>query len=762
MQSTTAEGEPLSDGFADEVLSPDRTHVARLRIGWGGDTDFSGQYAEVPCESFSIDRQLTGDLPDVTEAIEGFSSAAMAAALLPLSVEGERRAVWWYSRYNTASPLYGLERLGAEVTADVGLVTDAGLEHIRKYTGNLRGLPVKSTSATASMSSLDYREKLRARVRLPMVVAAAYDEELQPGLSVNWILNEVLQANGVYAIPPNHEQCVFSASFLGSTWPSVGKLASSYYQDTVKRPLTFETDGPFGPALDARSEVRDLAYLIDDTYPIGPQPGQAFLAQGWVHAGEDTGTSPDVTFVFSLRPEPNSLPGSAILNILNGQLFVSGTRAPGELYALSGPAFTGDPAWHYVGVHVKYTDNDVVGTFNLDGAVSADSYVTPVGLDYGPNWGRAAFDAAPTPIVANVPKSAWQIAAMADPPAEWDDAFEPTAVIERSANEIVAITPADDQDSWDLIKDLSSTEFAAFFFDERGIFRWWPTSHWEQPETLTVVREVTAENSLVDLAYDDRIDQIRNVVRVSANPITIGAAGFIWESAEVYEIPAQSTVEIWANFEYPVWQLATDNPARGPVADRSYVQAWDADDDTGAEEFDHLIDITAFAQAAKITVTNLKTYPIWIHGEIDGTDRPPGIKLFGKAVMTATNSTVTAEQRAQYSIDQFGEQAIDIPVTRWRQTLTAVQRQAAYLGAQLSGPRPVLTDIPIVGDPRLQLGDRIRIVDAHGMALDGTYRITGIRDDYTPAGFMQTLTARLSPTPAEWDISTWDGGDSWT
>lgn len=761
MQTTSAEDAALSGGFAAEVVSPSRTPISRMRIGWGGDTDFSGDYAEVSCDSFQIERQLTGDLPDVTEIVEGYSAAALDGSLGPPSVDGLRPASWWYSRVNQDSPLYGMEPLGAAVTADIGLITDAGPEYVRKFTGTLRNLKVKSTSVTAAMSSLDYREKLGARVRLPMVVAAAFDETIQPNLSVTWIVNETLQANAVHVVPAVRDQCLWAASFLGSAWPSVGTLTESYIDTGLtagtKGPPTFTTDGPFGPALDPMGADSRLFYEFDGTSgsAIGPQPGQAFLFEGWIYAGATTGASPDSVPLFSLtRPGVGGTGNFAIIGGLTGgsiRWVTERAIGGGGGGVLIGPTITGADAWHYVGIHVQYSDNDILATFNLDGAITVDSESTAPNQDWAANW--TAVDVSE----GEIPVSAWQITSEPEPPASWGSDFTPTAVVERSTNSIVAIMPSGDQDSWSLLKELASTEFATIFFDEHGIFRWWSTTHWDLPETQTVVREITAENSLIDLTYEDSIDQIRNVVRVNATPLTVGAEQFVWSSAEVYEIPAQTTVDIWANFQNPVWQLDTAAWIGPPFPDASHVTAQDASDGSGNYVFDYTVTVTGFATAAKITVTNNSTDPIWI---VDAS-REPGIKLWGRPVTAETGSTVAAEHRATYSVEQFGEQVLDIPTTQWRQTLTGAQAQAAYLAAQLSGPRPVFTDIPIVGDPRLQLGDRIRLIDADGMAINGTYRITGIRDTIAPKSYLQSLTARLSPTPATWGTSTWSGSDSW-
>lgn len=759
MQSTTAEGEPLSEGFADEVLSPEQIPLGRLRVGWGGDTDFSGEYAEVPFTSLSISRQLTGSLPDVVETTEGFSSAALDAELPPLDVEGERKAAWWYSRFNAESPLFNLEPLGAEVTADIGLRTDAGLEYVRKFTGTLRNIKVKSTSATAAMSSLDYREKLRAQVRLPMVVGSAFDATVQPNLSVNWIVNEALRANSVYVVPPLRDQCLWAASFLGSTWPSVGTVTESHIPTGLtagtKAPPTFNTDGPFGPALDPMDEDSRLFYEFDTSAPsIGPQPGQAFLAEGWIYAGETTGVGVTAFSLFSLtRPGEGGTGNFATIGgLIGGRIRWITTRVTGGApEILTGPTITGPDAWHYIGIHVAYSDNDILATFNVDGVITADSASTAIDQDWAPDW--TAVDLSEN----QVPRSAWQITAEPEAPDSWGSDFIPTAVVERSTNTILAIMPTDDQDSWALLKDLSSTEFASIFFDEFGIFRWWSTTHWDLPETQTVVREITADNALIDIGYQDGIDQIRNVVRVHATPLTVGDPQYVWSSGEVYEVPAQSAIEIWASFEDPVWQLDTAAWLGPPFPDASHVTAQDAPDGSGNYVFDYTATITAFATAAKIAITNNSTDPIWIVG----FERAPGIKLWGRPVTTETGSTVSAVRRAPYSIAKFGEQELNVAASPWRQTMAGADSQADYLSAQLSGPRPLLTDIFAAGDARLLLGDRVRFVDREGTAIVGTYRLVGIDDSLAPAKFIQGYTARLSPTPAVWGESTWGGGDSW-
>jgi hypothetical protein len=50
--------------------------------------------------------------------------------------------------------------------------------------------------------------------------------------------------------------------------------------------------------------------------------------------------------------------------------------------------------------------------------------------------------------------------------------------------------------------------------------------------------------------------------------------------------------------------------------------------------------------------------------------------------------------------------------------------------AVLKDPHPSLSSLEIVGDPRLQLGDRVRVVDAEGLALDADFFITATAPAY--------------------------------
>ena len=69
---------------------------------------------------------------------------------------------------------------------------------------------------------------------------------------------------------------------------------------------------------------------------------------------------------------------------------------------------------------------------------------------------------------------------------------------------------------------------------------------------------------------------------------------------------------------------------------------------------------------------------------------------------------------------------MQITLPQWVQARGVASTIAYSILADTKAPAPVITDLGIVADPRLQLGDRIRIVDRDGIGLNRDYWLTGI------------------------------------
>jgi hypothetical protein len=94
------------------------------------------------------------------------------------------------------------------------------------------------------------------------------------------------------------------------------------------------------------------------------------------------------------------------------------------------------------------------------------------------------------------------------------------------------------------------------------------------------------------------------------------------------------------------------------------------------------------------------------------------------------------------------------PYRPWIQRRQTARALAEALVADLAAPHLNIADLPVIGDPRLQLGDLVRIVDRNGIALNGDYWITAIRDELSDT-YRQRICARRAPQLLRWGIGRW-------
>ena len=60
----------------------------------------------------------------------------------------------------------------------------------------------------------------------------------------------------------------------------------------------------------------------------------------------------------------------------------------------------------------------------------------------------------------------------------------------------------------------------------------------------------------------------------------------------------------------------------------------------------------------------------------------------------------------------------------------------------LADPGPAMTDVPAMGDPRLQLGDRVTIVDPDGLVMSDDCHLSAVNFSYDSGGLGMGLSLR--------------------
>lgn len=748
-----------SPEFTAAVLNTgERRPAAKLYVDWTGNGLFAAGTVEDlsdQVESITITRTLVGEVPDAVRLVQGSSSAELTAKLtVGDRTDNAKHAAWWFSRFNPASPIAAYERLGRFVRCDVAFTTTAGQQSLSRFFGVLRSLPVRSGDRTATLTALDYRALLRAQVDLPMLVAASADL-VQPGLNATWLVDYVLRRNGFRMSPAPRTGVQLSATMHGSAYPEVGSLVTAYSGTTTDpQPVSFgtryATRGATPSVVTAGGPYRlhkpaTLVYRLDRTGgDLTTNPGSRIRME--VIATRQNTTVGSRPTLGKVRSED----GTRFVQVqatTAGLIEVTMNRGDGvgvwtSAVSVAQSPTTGTGAFgrSVIAVTVEFTSAAAVSIgIQVDGVTTAPASVAFTQATPGPPLTVAElspyFDAESYQVSNEAAGSAVSTI--------------PTGVtLDVSTNELTAVVPSPAQDSWQLLQELAAAEFATAGFVEGGTFDYRTPQRWTQPAAQTPVRTLTAASALLDVGYDDGIDQVRNIIRVPVAGVSIGNVGDAWTAPEVYAIGTGTTLEVIASFDSPVVDLDTSIGTSGTIG-QSRFAANRLPSGTGTVITGGITaTVTPIsATTAKITVRNNTGYALWL-ADPQGQ---PSLILGGRKVVVDNNSSV--ERRDEPSITKFGEQPLALQSNQWRQSAAVADGMAGLLLAQLSQPQPVLTDVPIVGDPRLQLGDRVTLSDPDGLVLTADYWIVRNQEDISTNGYRQTLALRRATTVATYDTA---------
>ena len=243
---------PGDAAFGDAVGAPLRRPVARLRADWDRDGLFLNARSDLTpvLSEVTVERSLSGDLPDAVSLIEGYASAALTATLEGAWADALTAAAV-LSPYREDSPLYQRPTLGVPVEADFGF---AGTALVRQFTGQIRSLRPDSKSRRVALTALDPADRLRALVSLP--VYGIYRRDLvrygRSGVpwSTNstWVIDYILRRNGVYHAPAARSDAILSVTQNGGLAAEIG-FANDVPKNAWKGPydgVSIWTIGPFG------------------------------------------------------------------------------------------------------------------------------------------------------------------------------------------------------------------------------------------------------------------------------------------------------------------------------------------------------------------------------------------------------------------------------------------------------------------------------------------------------------------------------------
>jgi hypothetical protein len=749
----------------------ERRPIYRCRVDWdnngfGGIGTIDDIDAQV--EAFTISREVKTDLPENVTLISGRSSASATITIGAGDASDQARmAAWYYSEDNTASPLFGKARQFRAVKIEVGFVTAAGPEYLTLFTGRTRDVQVDGTAGRVTIECLDASELFRGDRELPSVLA---DDQVdtggrKPGLNGSFLIDWGLRRVGYYASPPPRAAAKVSATLHGSAFPEIGDLGNCF--SGLRSPFNF-TPGPFVEGLifggvDTTKVEMTTVTTAGVAWNFRMTNTRIIAWEGWVKVAGGV-TDRGIAGVFEVPITTDKgvglyINGSGLLALYQ-KTANSGAHNQATTFDIR------DGAWHYVAFCATYGTNTVSTKVRVDG--STQTLGTPAG------FGNSTTFAMTVCFVGKSYTSGGTLKALLGSLADiqfseedieasgFNNGFTPTATVAPSLSDMLAVPPLDGS-LWDAMDTVAQAEFGVLILDETGVPTFYTRTTWEASPFDTVQMTLTTATAVKELVTNNPIDAVRNWIKLGGVIPEIKASTTIWRAASRIRIPANNANDygygngkrvLSCGFEAPVYSLDASFIYGSVVGlnESGYRGARNIDGSGGNVSNLTFTITNVFADHLFLEVSNpSNAFEVWlVNGEGIGGVTPglPTLLIYGQPASFNAATTPTAlhvDKRDATSWAAYGQQLLELTDNPCRQDLDSFEGIADTLLAQLKDPTRILRSLPIIGRLRLQLGDRIRITDVGGTALDGEFRVTKLETSLSRSGGLtQTLDVRTA------------------
>lgn len=297
----------------------------------------------------------------------------------------------------------------------------------------------------------------------------------------------------------------------------------------------------------------------------------------------------------------------------------------------------------------------------------------------------------------------------------------------------------------DALREIVEAELGTLYMDENGVIRFENRTTWASHSQVWGLDK----SNVLDISTPND-DNLVNVVEVYSNAREVQANQKLWELSNATEIPANSSITIFADFkddygELPVTNV--DTPAYITSATTS-LYATNADRDGNGDTYSANVSLTDSAQFSTtymMTFTNTASVPVFLT-QLELWATPA--KVMSEIYVRESNSP---------SIDQYEEREPHKIKNDYIQDESAAESIAQIVLqdlAELDDQRR----LQVKGVPQLQVGDVIRYTDE---VTADTYFVTRIAGVLNSEGFKQTLlvTKRTINVYFRIGISTIGGTD---
>ena len=779
-----------SAAFATAIAGTETEPATQVTVAWPTGFAVPAAYNDLSAavESWSGAFDVTTDSSSESRMVTGYptrTATLVLAGYVGTPVSEAKTAQWLMDPYSSSSPLFGLDWTGITgpiVTISQGLnVVGANApELFTQFTGYVDTVLVDRATGQVTLTLLDPRAALTIPPALPMILAAyspALYQNVSPGLNATYLVDRLARDCGIYSSPPPRTGCVWYESLHGSLYPEVGALHSDAY--STMGGYTWAASGRWGAPCATAFSVKQPLATPNTVMQTGLGWTMAVEASFWVDpAYNQPLTGGDV--VFDVAADDNQ--GSTIAGTLGivgvgngaGQVNVyadigwrvaTPTTAASRL--LAGTVGTG---WHDALIQFTLTATNTL-TVNawIDGVrVLTNSTVTLNSAAYTPSATLYAHGYATGGTGGACRMDTWEISTGETSPAPSHHPFTGGQVaLDLSLNNLTATPTPQGSDVWAVLQEIALAEYATCGFDEYAVLYYRTRLNAQSSSQVTVTSLAHIDTLQASVKESARALTVQAV----AHPVGARAAAIVWSLASVVSVAPYATVTLVATLQQPTALVPPDFvviPGGGltTFAHNGY-RASKTASGTGASITNLSVSAVQLDQlTVAVTIYNPNTYTAYMVNPSTFTGSPAGmptINLVGVQVgplgAVDASGNYTGNQTVS-SIYGSGNPAITLTDSVFRQDPVQLQTLTDAVLSDMVHPRPQFDQFRILGDPRLQLGDRIRVQEqgsqadggfGPGAAMDTDVYVLNIhptRD--SQGGFVQDLSVRVVGLPRQW------------
>lgn len=795
------------------VSDGERSFHVLLRVDWNRNGLFDHALSDMSEFVFSAttDRALQGAAP----AALGFTSGS-AAAELTVTVAGEdssgRSLASIFSPYQINSPFWTLEPVGCAIEYTLYIDTPLGVLDYPQFVGTIRTVSPNRRSNNVEITALDRVEVLRKPITFSQwgvsEQGVAAGRTLAQLMESQWLIDHAIRHCDVSTSPYRpfryEDISVGNPNVTTTQWfltGNGGKPANIGWEDNPKRQQFPDTENGV------------LMYeAIGETHPQAPYPTvkpKVLAAVGnrpdddlllwWVKDRDAINSQGSIVCGFTLIKDIgqegswySTMPDTRLAGFRSRdeqeyQIWMGGGQVWTKFIrdGASPLSFTGSriniPAEDIVHIHVAWDVYHANGPQAYIEANATNSGVEDLGTPQSPVGAddelAGLVEISRQVAMQDIYFTTTNLGSVGAGVTLKPQAATYAASVDPGLNRLSFMPMRDKPQAWDVCKDVADAELGAVFWTEDGKFVFWNFDTLQTKQN-TIVREITIDD-LNNLDIVRGLDSVRNVYNMQKLKAR-SVMGLIYASQDVDEfyVPAgqDKTFKLFIDTVVsptpsfvPRYKTTGGDPVSTFTDDiqHGYVFQWFNGSSWNEAVTGNTagVDITAYYD--KDGYLNVKIHNGWAEpvrlASGSGDSSKPAFHLGGSHIVDYDPQTEITENAG--SVTKYMARALDLSGELYQDLSNYTGVVNKFLN-RTSAPTPSSDQLIIPGDPRLQLGDAIRLRDTNGFGEYFDVQIYGITRTFSvDSGLEDSLSIHLVPAGGKWDdpiYGIWESTFVWT